>query len=411
MRSGLAMITLIATHRKQRINSLEDPTTMSEYQSYEWQAIDRPLTPEEQAKVGRLSSHIEVNATRAWVEYHWSSFRHDPSQVLADYFDAFLYWANWGDPQLMFRFPADLFDPAAVEPYCVQEYIELYQKGDSYILEIRLDEEEAWDWFERDMDLGSVAPLRNDILRGDYRALYLAWLKAVELSEGMWGMEDGVEEYPEPPAPAGLGKLTAPLRSFAQMFSIDSSLLKAAARASAEAPPPPSDQQWRDAIARLPRSECDDFLLRLLKDEPLLGLTLRRRLEALDDMAAFTPHPDQQQRSYEDVLAVVEDIRQKEKRKRQEAERRRREAQEARRRQRLVLLADREPELWMEVEGLVKTYKPKDYDRAVEILKDLRDIADHKRDAVTFQARLSELCERYRRRSSFIARVKAAQLT
>jgi hypothetical protein len=383
---------------------------MSEYQSYEWQAMDRPLTPEEEEKVSRLSSHIEVDVTHAWVEYHWSHFKHNPSQVLADYFDAFLYWANWGDPQLMFRFPADLFDPEAVEPYCIEEYIELYQKGDSYILDIRLDEEEAWDWFERGMELAAVAPLRNDILRGDYRVLYLAWLKATELLDSTWGIEEEGEGYFEPPAPPGLEKLTAPLRSFARMFDIDSALLKAAAQASAEAPPPPSDQEWRDAIARLPRAECNDFLLRLLNDEPLLSLTLKRRLEALGDTAAFAPPPGQQQRSYKDVLAVVEDVRGEEKRKRQEAERRRREAQKARRRQRLALLADREPELWMEVESLVETYKPKDYDRAVEILKDLRDIADHKGDVVTFQTRLGELCDRYRRRSSFMARVRTAGL-
>ncbi len=38
---------------------------MSEYQYYEFQAIDRLLTEEEQAAVNRLSSHIEVSpATR-----------------------------------------------------------------------------------------------------------------------------------------------------------------------------------------------------------------------------------------------------------------------------------------------------------------------------------------------------------
>ena len=38
---------------------------MSEYQYYEWQAIDRLLTPEEQLRVDALSSHIEVTASYA----------------------------------------------------------------------------------------------------------------------------------------------------------------------------------------------------------------------------------------------------------------------------------------------------------------------------------------------------------
>lgn len=67
---------------------------MSEYQFYEWQTIDRPLTAAEQLAVDRLSSHIEVSATGAWVEYHWSDFKHDPLEVLARYFDGFLYYAK-----------------------------------------------------------------------------------------------------------------------------------------------------------------------------------------------------------------------------------------------------------------------------------------------------------------------------
>lgn len=32
----------------------------------------------------------DVTSTRAWVEYHRGDFKHDPKQVLAQYFDAFL---------------------------------------------------------------------------------------------------------------------------------------------------------------------------------------------------------------------------------------------------------------------------------------------------------------------------------
>ena len=70
---------------------------MSEYQYYGWQTIDRPLTAAERAAVAKLSSHIEVSATHAQVEYQWGDFKHDPIQVLARYFDAFQYYANWGN--------------------------------------------------------------------------------------------------------------------------------------------------------------------------------------------------------------------------------------------------------------------------------------------------------------------------
>lgn len=83
---------------------------MSEYQYYEWQTLDRPLTPEEREAVSKLSSHIDVTSSQAVVTYSWGDFKHDPIQVLARYSDAFIYLANWGSKRLAFRFPRGLLD-------------------------------------------------------------------------------------------------------------------------------------------------------------------------------------------------------------------------------------------------------------------------------------------------------------
>jgi hypothetical protein len=53
------------------------------------------------AEVERLSSHMDiVTPTQAIVTYSWGDFKHDPLKVLAEYFDAFLYAANWGTTRL-----------------------------------------------------------------------------------------------------------------------------------------------------------------------------------------------------------------------------------------------------------------------------------------------------------------------
>jgi len=109
---------------------------MSEYQYYEWQTIDRALTAAEQAAVGKLSSHIDVTSTRAWVEYHWGDFKHDPKQVLARYFDAFFYYANWGCQRLAFRFPKGLLDENSLQPYLWEYCSELEPLGNCLILDI-----------------------------------------------------------------------------------------------------------------------------------------------------------------------------------------------------------------------------------------------------------------------------------
>lgn len=41
---------------------------MSEYQYHEWQTVEQVVTPEGQAEVERLSSHIKVSARRAFGE-------------------------------------------------------------------------------------------------------------------------------------------------------------------------------------------------------------------------------------------------------------------------------------------------------------------------------------------------------
>jgi hypothetical protein len=108
---------------------------MSEYQHYEWQIIDRPLTEAEQAAVNKLSSHIEASATHAVVTYQWGDFKHEPRRVLVRYFDAHFYWANWGTRYLMFRFPPET-DLSALESYCMDEAISLEKLEGVQVLEL-----------------------------------------------------------------------------------------------------------------------------------------------------------------------------------------------------------------------------------------------------------------------------------
>ena len=90
---------------------------MSEYQYYEFLAIDRPLTPDEQQAVAQLSSRVDPHPRRAAFVYHWSDFPRRAVDVLAQYYDAMVYVANWGTRQLVFRFPKALIDPAQIEAF------------------------------------------------------------------------------------------------------------------------------------------------------------------------------------------------------------------------------------------------------------------------------------------------------
>jgi len=83
---------------------------MSKYQYYEFQAIDRPLSKSEMAELRAISTRATITPSRFMNVYNFGDFKGNPSVLLERYFDAFLYEANWGTRELMFRLPKRLLD-------------------------------------------------------------------------------------------------------------------------------------------------------------------------------------------------------------------------------------------------------------------------------------------------------------
>jgi hypothetical protein len=135
-----------------------------------------------------------------------------------------------------------LIDVNAVEHYCDEYHLHIKAVGDVQVLEFEMSEEEGFDeWMEERGLLSTLGRLRDDILQGDYRALYLAWLKAMSLESDDYDEdEDDPDNFfndPEPPVPAGLKKLTPPLKAFADFFEIDPFLISAASERSPDLSP------------------------------------------------------------------------------------------------------------------------------------------------------------------------------
>ena len=108
---------------------------MSEYQYYEFQAIDRPLTKAEMAAVRALSTRATITPTRFQNEYHWGDFKGDPLVLMERYYDAHVYYANWGTRQFMLRLPRELLDAETVLRYCFSDWAEVHTKGEFTILD------------------------------------------------------------------------------------------------------------------------------------------------------------------------------------------------------------------------------------------------------------------------------------
>ena len=212
---------------------------MSEYQYYEFQTIDRPLTQGEMAELRKISSRASITPTRLHNIYNYGDFRGDPLKLMERYFDAFVYVANWGTHRFMVRLPRDGFEPPRRGPTLCRLERSCPYPGQRCHPGVRLaarrespfwvDEEETAGW------LPALLPLRAELPSGDARALYLAWLA------GIYADDDELDDDAlEPPVPPGLGQLSAALTMLAEFLRLDEDLLAVAAAASPDLPAPPA---------------------------------------------------------------------------------------------------------------------------------------------------------------------------
>jgi hypothetical protein len=381
---------------------------MSEYQYYEFQAIDRPLSPEAMDELRALSSRAEITATSFVNVYNYGDFRGDAGKVLAQYFDAFLYVANWGTHRLMFRLPRRLIDIEAFEPYGVENCAPLRVTPEHVIVEF-LAQEEGGRWEDGDGQLAPLIPLRSDLLAGDLRCLYLGWLLGVDSG-------DLEEDEVEPPVPPGLVDLSAPLQALADFLWIDSDLIAAAGEASTgQAPAGPARAELEAWVGALPVPEKDAWLLRLAEDGSAGVrwdfLHSFRQARAKPNLDAAGP----KRRTVAELQSAREArAREREQREAAEAAREReRRAREkaAAREKHLNELAGREAAAWRQAETLIEAKKAKEYEQAVELLKDLRDLAERAGRKDKAQARIEQIRQRHTTKHSLIKRLREAGLT
>src|SRR5262249_3404217 len=116
-------------------------------------------------------------------------------------------------------------------------------------------EEEWHEW-----RLATLLPLRADLIAGDWRCLYLAWLSAVQ-------GYDVDRETPEPPIPPGMRRLSGALAELAEFLYVDEDLIAIAAEASAKAPPGPSADHMAAWISGIPEEKKNEWVLRVMQDK------------------------------------------------------------------------------------------------------------------------------------------------
>ncbi len=378
---------------------------MSEYQYYEFQAVDRPLTEDEIKKLRSCSSRATITATRFVNEYHYGDFKGDTSEWMEKYFDAYLYLSSWGTRELMLRLPRRVLDLKNAKLYCGRQVASVRAVGELVILEL-FSEQEGDDW-EGDGGgwLSSLIPLRADIAAGDHRALYLAWLLCVQSG-------DVPDDATEPPVPPGLGDLTAPLVALADFLRIDDDLITVAATRSPEVEVPALEEveRW---IAALPDDAKIQWLVRLAGGrEPQLHAELLRSFrESLPSTPLQVAEPPRTAGELLDAAEAIADQRGRLDAERALAAAARKEREEAEARERyLTGLAQREAQAWQQVDSLIATKQPRNYDQAVQLLRDLQEVGVRDGRSAEVDAHLLRLFLGHAKKQNFIQRLKAAGL-
>ena len=83
---------------------------MSEYQYYEFKAVDKPLNEKGMQALRNMSTRARITSTSFVNEYNWGDLKGNPLKLVERYFDAFLYVANWGTHCFMLKVLRHLVD-------------------------------------------------------------------------------------------------------------------------------------------------------------------------------------------------------------------------------------------------------------------------------------------------------------
>jgi hypothetical protein len=366
---------------------------VSEYQSYEFVALDRPLSPKQMAELRAISTRAEISPTRFWNEYQWGDLGADAAKLMERYFDAHLYFANWGTHRLMLRMPKARVDQKVIKQYFADGNAARLTSTNEYVLLDLGSETEEPEYDEEGQgSLAALSPLRAELMRGDLRPAYLAWLLAVTV-------DDLDDDTKEPPVPAGLAELSAAQEAMVEFLRIDIDLVAAAARGSvADKKDGAPLRRWLAGLS----VKAKDAWLRRAVDEPdlALGGELLRAFQATTKGAHSGTR-----RTIGELRALAETQRTEREKTDAERTKKAKAAADAARQRHLTKLARDVDGAWAKLEKLVEA---SDYDVAVKLTIDLRDLATRDATAAGFARRFDAFRKRQQRRRGFFDRWKRA---
>jgi hypothetical protein len=323
--------------------------------------------------------------------------------VLHEFFDGFLYWANWGAPELALRFPHGSLPVDLLDGYELADVVTFTQHPDYDILDIHVGELEAPDeWVE--YELGSLMALREELMDGDLRALYSIWL-ASQRRMGSADADDEEEENEDelsvPSVPPALGTLTSAQQALSELLQVPSEVLVAAAHHSSAAPAATHEDvaAW---VMLLSPDRRTEYLVRLARNEPGLSRLLVKELREVSQpsqgKSSATPSRGEHV-TYATLLEESTAIR-------AQWEREKREQEQLARQRQLQQIHDHPDQYWHQVDLAVTRSSGAGYDEAAHLLSELREVAARFQETRQFHQRFRAWVQPHLRRPAFVKRLQ-----
>lgn len=349
---------------------------MSEFQHVEFRAVDRPLNDQELAFAELQSSRADVSRWGLSVDYHYSCFRGDVDRLLRQGYDVFLRYANYGEREIRIRLPHGLpFRKSLFSKYIDGTQLSWIKdpKGPGGILSLcplfELGEQgEVWEF---DAFLAAVIQIRERLIGGDLRALYLLWLCAV------CDKENDPDEIVEPPVPHGISDLFNDFDNLSEFYGLNPLLLSAAGMDVEAAPSDQAGvnrvQSWAETIEP---QRAKELLVQLVTSD---ALTLKRNLlaEIRDSQSPKNWPSTNLKRTYAELLHQAEFLKKEAdaKAKSKAEAQAKRDAKKAEAdRQLKIKEMIKDPQKWLRTaEKLVNQRGTDNYKAAADILSDLRE--------------------------------------
>ena len=381
---------------------------MSEYQYYEFRAVEQKLTDQQKTALREISSRAKITSSSFVNEYNYSDLRANEIDLMAEYFDLGFYISNWGQACLYIKIPQGLISEHILRQFEWDHVVEHESRNNQIIITLSMPENEEYFGYIDNAEeyLDSLSDIRAELINGDYRCLQIAWLALLSIH--------GIDEFAEIPIfeqgdiNSNFHHLTAAQQTLAKLFLVVPQWLtlmreRAPQHANENTKNNNTDENKQNFIAQLTTSEKDNLLLLLLTGQATyaqhqLQNKYKHSNRQVDPQVRQVSVVELQQQ-YQSASEIV--AKEQQALKQQQAR-----AVQQKRNEHLNEIYQNAFRHWNLAVFHADKKSGRSYDEAVIIFNDLHDAYQLKNDRVTFQKKFSVFIAANSNKPSLMKRLK-----